>query len=361
MPILIWLSVALWSIQGQANEIREAELERKIAEQLLKNINNDVQLDTKKLEIIKSELNRLNTESANLTLAVASSEGLMREIQNTQQQTKKEIQVTSAQASAALDLYRNELTAYYITGTTFRPDFQSEDGLSDYLPFLLDAREQSVSDIKATATDLKNLLIVQERNLKKAQKISMDLERKRNALSQKTRDQRQLLASVTRTLETKKQREDALNSDLKSLDQRIRALQMRPKGAALGSLKGKMHWPVVGRVLRRFGQNRQDGFGDWQGLVIGATDNSEVKAVQAGKVAYAGYLLGYGLVVVIAHDDGHATIYGHNRNLKVETGQSVLARQVIAIVGNTGSLDVVALYFGVTRNGKSVNPSSWLN
>ena len=109
------------------------------------------------------------------------------------------------------------------------------------------------------------------------------------------------------------------------------------------------------------GQNRQDGFGDWQGLVIGATNNSEVKAVQTGKVAYAGYLLGYGLVVVIAHDDDHATIYGHNQSLKVETGQSVLARQVIAIIGNTGSLDVTALYFGVTRNGKAVNPSSWLN
>jgi septal ring factor EnvC (AmiA/AmiB activator) len=111
----------------------------------------------------------------------------------------------------------------------------------------------------------------------------------------------------------------------------------------------------------RFGQNRQDGFGDWQGLVISATDGSDVRAVQAGKVAYAGYLLGYGLVIVIAHNDGHATIYGHNQSLKVETGQAVLARQVIAIAGNTGSLDVTALYFGVTRNGKSVNPSSWLN
>lgn len=361
MPILIWLSVALWSIQGQANEIKEAELQRQIAERLLKNLNSDVQLDTKKLEIIKSELNRLNTESANLTLAIASSEGLMRELRSAQRQIKTEIQATSTRASTALGHYRNELTVYYITGTTFRPNFKSEGGLSDYLPFLLDARKQKVSDIKATATHLRNLLVVQERNLEKAQKVSMDLKSKRNALSQRTRDQRQLLASVTRTLETKKQREDALNSDLKSLEQRIIALQLRSKGATLESLKGKMRWPVIGRVLRRFGQNRQDGFGDWQGLVIGATDNSEVKAVQAGKVAYAGYLLGYGLVVVIAHDDGHATIYGHNRNLKVETGQSVLARQVIAIVGNTGSLDIAALYFGVTRNGKPVNPSSWLN
>ena len=361
MPILIWLSIAIWSIQSQANEIKDAEQQRQLAEQLLKTLKSDVQLDTKKLDIIKSELNRLNTESANLTLSVANSERLVRELRSIQQQTMEEIQETSRQASTALDHYRNELIAYYITGKTFRPKAQSEGNLSDYLPFLLDARKQSVSHIKANAADLKNLLIEQERNLVKVQRVSMNLKSKRNALSRRTRDQRQLLASVTRTLKTKKQREDALKSDLEFLDQRIRALQLRSKGAALESLKGKMRWPVDGRVLRRFGQSRQDGFGDWQGLVIGATNNSEVKAVQAGKVAYAGYLLGYGLVVVIAHDDDHATIYGHNQSLKVETGQSVLARQVIAIIGNTGSLDVAALYFGVTRNGKAVNPSSWLN
>ncbi|MBE59513.1 MAG: hypothetical protein CMD66_09050 [Gammaproteobacteria bacterium] len=361
MPILIWLSIAICSIQSQANEIKDAEQQRQLAEQLLKTLKSDVQLDTKKLDIIKSELNRLNTESANLTLSVANSERLVRELRSTQQQTMEEIQETSRQASIALDHYRNELIAYYITGKTFRPKAQSKGNLSDYLPFLLDARKQSVSRIKANAADLKNLLIEQERNLEKVQRVSMNLKSKRNALSRRTRDQRQLLASVTRTLKTKKQREDALNSDLEFLDQRIRALQLRSKGAALESLKGKMRWPVDGRVLRRFGQSRQDGFGDWQGLVIGATNNSEVKAVQAGKVAYAGYLLGYGLVVVIAHDDDHATIYGHNQSLKVETGQSVLARQVIAIIGNTGSLDVAALYFGVTRNGKAVNPSSWLN
>ena len=361
MPILIWLSIAICSIQSQANEIKDAEQQRQLAEQLLKTLKSDVQLDTKKLDIIKSELNRLNTESANLTLSVANSERLVRELRSTQQQTMEEIQETSRQASTALDHYRNELIAYYITGKTFRPKAQSKGNLSDYLPFLLDARKQSVSRIKANAADLKNLLIEQERNLEKVQRVSMNLKSKRNALSRRTRDQRQLLASVTRTLKTKKQREDALNSDLEFLDQRIRALQLRSKGAALESLKGKMRWPVDGRVLRRFGQSRQDGFGDWQGLVIGATNNSEVKAVQTGKVAYAGYLLGYGLVVVIAHDDDHATIYGHNQSLKVETGQSVLARQVIAIIGNTGSLDVAALYFGVTRNGKAVNPSSWLN
>ena len=68
MPILIWLSITIWSVQSQANEIKDAEQQRQLAEQLLKTLKSDVQLDTKKLDIIKSELSRLNTESANLTL-----------------------------------------------------------------------------------------------------------------------------------------------------------------------------------------------------------------------------------------------------------------------------------------------------
>ncbi|MDB2402030.1 peptidoglycan DD-metalloendopeptidase family protein [Litoricolaceae bacterium] len=361
MRAIVWLWIALVSIQSQANEIQDAETQRLRAEQQLKTLKRDVQLDAKKLKVIESELNRLNSESKKLTREIASSEQVLRDLSETQQETENTIVSRTADLQRLLDQYRNELVAYYVTGRTLRPNTTDQGHLSEYLPFLLDARQKNAAEIEATANNLRSLLVEQERNTNNAQKTLLDLTDARDALSQRTRDQRQLLASISRNLRTKQQREDALNSDLQSLDRRIKSLQLESGGAALEPLKGSMQWPVDGRVLRRFGQNRQDGFGDWQGLVISATDGSEVRAVQAGKVAYAGYLLGYGLVIVIAHNDGHATIYGHNQSLKVETGQAVLARQVIAIAGNTGSLDVTALYFGVTRNGKSVNPSSWLN
>ena len=361
MRAIVWLWIALVSIQSQANEIQDAETQRLRAEQQLKTLKRDVQLDAKKLKVIESELNRLNSESKKLTREIASSEQVLRDLSETQQETENTIVSRTADLQRLLDQYRNELVAYYVTGRTLRPNTTDQGHLSEYLPFLLDARQKNAAEIEATANNLRSLLVEQERNTNNAQKTLLDLTDARDALSQRTRDQRQLLASISRNLRTKQQREDALNSDLQSLDRRIKSLQLESGGAALEPLKGNMQWPVDGRVLRRFGQNRQDGFGDLQGLVISATDGSEVRAVQAGKVAYAGYLLGYGLVIVIAHNDGHATIYGHNQSLKVETGQAVLARQVIAIAGNTGSLDVTALYFGVTRNGKSVNPSSWLN
>jgi septal ring factor EnvC (AmiA/AmiB activator) len=336
MRAIVWLWIALVSIQSQANEIQDAETQRLRAEQQLKTLKRDVQLDAKKLKVIESELNRLNSESKKLTREIASSEQVLRDLSETQQETENTIVSRTADLQRLLDQYRNELVAYYVTGRTLRPNTTDQGHLSEYLPFLLDARQKNAAEIEATANNLRSLLVEQERNTNNAQKTLLDLTDARDALSQRTRDQRQLLASISRNLRTKQQREDALNSDLQSLDRRIKSLQLESGGAALEPLKGNMQWPVDGRVLRRFGQNRQDGFGDWQGLVISATDGSEVRAVQAGKVAYAGYLLGYGLVIVIAHNDRHATIYGHNQSLTVETGQAVLARQVIAIAGNTG-------------------------
>ncbi|MEC9076659.1 MAG: peptidoglycan DD-metalloendopeptidase family protein [Pseudomonadota bacterium] len=361
MHRILWLLIAFWSIQGQANEIRDAETQRQKAEHQLKTLKQDVQLDTKKLKIIESELNRLNVDSKKLTREIVLSEQLLRELTETQKTTEESINGIINELKDLIEQYRAELVAYYVTGSTMRSNAATDNELADYLPFLLNARQNNARAIEQKADNLRSLLAEQELQTQIARKTLLDLTDTRDALSQKTRDQQQLLASINRKLKTKQQREDALNSDLQSLDRRIKSLQLQSGSAGLKSLKGKMRWPVDGRVLRRFGQNRQDGFGNWQGLVISTTDNSKVKAVQAGKVAYAGYLLGYGLVVVIAHNDGHATIYGHNQRLTVETGQTVVARQVIALAGNTGSLAVTALYFGVTRNGKSVNPSSWLN
>ncbi len=361
MRLIVWFLMALLSVQSQASEIRDAEAQRLQAEKQLQTLKRDVQLDAKKLKVIESELKRLSDESKQLTRKIKKSEQHLKELSQVQQTTEREAESVSETLKKLTEQYGSELVAYYITGSTLRSDDIDDDHLADYLPFLLKARQSNAQEIESKAEDLRALLIEQEQNTRTAQKTLLDLTDTRDLLSQKTRDQRQLLASISRKLQTKQQREDALNSDLQSLDRRIKALQLKSGNTALKPLKGKMRWPVDGRVLRRFGQGRQDGFGDWQGLVISTSDNSEVKAVQAGKVAYAGYLLGYGLVIVIAHNDGHATIYGHNQSLKVETGQAVVARQVIAIAGNTGSLDVTALYFGVTRNGKAVNPSSWLN
>ena len=162
-------------------------------------------------------------------------------------------------------------------------------------------------------------------------------------------------------MSSKKKRLKALNEDQGRLAKLI-AKRVRLKNSQkLGPLQGKLRWPVKGKLTHRYGETRSDGFGTWNGVVIKTQENSKVYAVQGGQIAYSGYLLGYGLVVVIAHEDGYATIYGHNNSLSVKSGELVNANDIIGISGNTGSLNSPGLYFALSKEGKSKNHSRWLS
>jgi len=152
MRAIVWLWIALVSIQSQASEIQDAETLRLRAEQQLKTLKRDVQLDAKKLKVIESELNRLNSESKKLTREIASSEQVLRDLSETQQETENNIVSRTADLQRLLDQYRNELVAYYVTGRTLRPNTTDQDHLSEYLPFLLEARQKNAAESKRLPT-----------------------------------------------------------------------------------------------------------------------------------------------------------------------------------------------------------------
>lgn len=359
---VLGLMCVLWLGSAQADPIREAERERAQTEKALATLQENVALGSKRIALIETEIERLNRESKALTRQIVEADGTLAQLTEARNATELSISEVNTRLERLIQAYQDELVAYYVTGKTIRPDRSAEgETYGDYLPFVLEARHARVQAIESEQAELRDLLTQQAQNAEAAAEALDTLKQSRAALTRKTEDQQQLLASINRDLSTQQSRRRALSDDLAGLEKRIAALQIDTSDASLAPLKGRLNWPVEGRVIRRFGQTRDDGFGDWQGMVISAIDNSDVRAVQSGKVAYAGYLLGYGLVVVIAHNDGHATIYGHNRELLVQTGDTVGARQAIAITGNTGSLEVAGVYFGLTRNGKPINPTPWLN
>ncbi len=361
MRRLTWILAFGLCLSVQADEIRDAETERARTASALSELKQNARLGTKRINLIESELKKLNETSKVLTQSIREAERSLDALRENERTTALQIESEEAALSALIARYEDELVAYYITGRSLKPEAQTDDSRADYLPFLLRARQAKAREIASRQATLESLQATQTLQRQEETAALNTLTAQRDRLATQTRDQRQLLASISRELSTQQSREAALSADLATLEQRIQSLKLDQTDANLSSLKGRLNWPVDGRILRRFGQTREDGFGTWQGLVIGTNDQAEVKSVQRGKVAYAGYLLGYGLVVVLAHNDGHATIYGHNQRLTVQTGDTVQARQVIAIAGNTGSLDVAGVYFGVTRNGKAINPGPWLN
>ena len=123
------------------------------------------------------------------------------------------------------------------------------------------------------------------------------------------------------------------------------------------ALKGKLSLPVNGKVAQKFGSPRAEG--SWDGVLIDASEGTEIKAVTRGKVVYAEWLRGYGLLTIIDHGQGYMTLYAFNQSLYKRMGDSVEAGDVIASVGQSGGRSQAGLYFGIRKQGVPIDPLEW--
>ncbi|SHL20355.1 murein hydrolase activator EnvC family protein [Phytopseudomonas punonensis] len=131
-------------------------------------------------------------------------------------------------------------------------------------------------------------------------------------------------------------------------------------GGPFASAKGKLPWPVNGRLVARYGTPRgEDARTKWDGVLIGATAGSQVRAVHGGRVVFADWLRGSGLLVILDHGNGYLTLYGHNQSLLKDAGDIVKAGEPIATVGTSGGQDTPALYFAIRQQGRASDPAQW--
>lgn len=122
-------------------------------------------------------------------------------------------------------------------------------------------------------------------------------------------------------------------------------------------LKGKLPWPVKGRVIRNFASVENNLAYD--GVLISAVQGRSVQAVHGGMVVFADWLRSYGMLMIIDHGDGYLTLYGHNQQLLKKVGDSVSTQEPIAMTGNSGGNQHAALYFAIRHRGQTTNPRAW--
>jgi murein DD-endopeptidase MepM/ murein hydrolase activator NlpD len=121
--------------------------------------------------------------------------------------------------------------------------------------------------------------------------------------------------------------------------------------------KGLLDWPLKGVLYGRFGKKGREPH---DGIDLAAPEGTPVKTAQEGTVLYAGEQRGYGHIVIVEHPGGLITLYAHNKDLRVTTGQQVRRAQVVATVGQSGSTSGPHLHFEVRVDGKPVDPLDYL-
>ncbi len=124
--------------------------------------------------------------------------------------------------------------------------------------------------------------------------------------------------------------------------------------------KGRLTWPVAGTLIHDFGQPRVSDRLKWNGVVLGAPRGREVRAVYHGRVAFADWLAGLGLLVIVDHGEGYLTLYGYNETILKNAGDWVAPGDVIATVGDSGGQPESGLYFEIRQGTKPVNPRLWI-
>jgi septal ring factor EnvC (AmiA/AmiB activator) len=194
-----------------------------------------------------------------------------------------------------------------------------------------------------------------------------DLDGQRAELLARQRQRQADLAQLNATIETKDQRLQKLSRDqeelqrlLEVIEQAVAELEVPAEYQAFANARGQMPWPVPGKASNRYGARRAQGSLRWQGLVIPAEEGSEVAAIHHGRVVFADWFRGSGLLLIIDHGDGYMSLYAHNQALLRDVGEWVSAGSAIATVGNSGGRAESALYFEIRENGKPTNPAPWL-
>jgi len=124
--------------------------------------------------------------------------------------------------------------------------------------------------------------------------------------------------------------------------------------------KGRLTWPVAGTLIHDFGQPRAGADIKWNGVVLAAPRGREVRAVYHGRVAFADWLAGMGLLVIVDHGEGYLSLYGYNETILKNAGDWVAPGDVIATVGDSGGQQRSSVYFELRRGTKPVDPRQWI-
>jgi septal ring factor EnvC (AmiA/AmiB activator) len=175
-------------------------------------------------------------------------------------------------------------------------------------------------------------------------------------LSQRNREVRER----SRELDRLKADEQRLEGLVERITRYLPELPPPDKDARFGSLRGRLPWPTRGRLSARYDELKGVANLRWRGVLIAAPEGTEIHAVASGRVAYADWLRGFGLLLILDHGDGYMTLYGHNQAMHKEVGDWVEAGEVIGAVGSSGDALETGLYFEIRQRGEPVDPLAWV-
>ncbi len=333
--------------------LNDAKIEKKSASSILRDTERSIGDSARRLRVLEGRLSRKRQQLA--------------ELESKRQQEHKRLdrhrEVLKRQIRAAYAMGRQERLKILLN----QQDPVKLSRVMTYYDYLNAERTEQMSAIAEMLNQLE--LVEREISAEEAQLLSIKSkeEAERQVLEGAREAREAALLALNNTIKDKSQQMRHLKQDEERLQQVLADLQQTMADLSqevfedrpFRKLRGQMSWPTKGRIAASFGSAKQVGNLRWDGVLIRAPEGKEIRAIHHGRIAFADWLRGFGLLIIIDHGEGYMSLYGHNQSLFKEAGEWVEPGEVVALVGNSGGLRKPSLYFGIRYNGKAVNPRRW--
>lgn len=375
-PVLLLFSLLLVpaSLLAQEGELA------KIKEQELEEVRERISDLKESMDDAARDRDRVTGELQDIEVQIATQRQRIREIEGQQrraQARKASLDSELAERESHLDEESEELAAQirtaYMSGKQEKiklllnqKDPATLGRVMGYYRYLNDYRAENIEEVTEQIRRLEELrgeIAAEEARLKS---LTDSRYAELGRLNASQEERQELLADLRRRISDGGREVERLAAQEQDLTRLIAELTSILSDYPISSEqpftshKGRLTWPVAGTLIHDFGQPRVGNNIRWNGVVLAAPRGREVRSVYHGRVAFADWLAGLGLLVIVDHGEGYMTLYGYNETILKNAGDWVAPGDVIATVGDSGGQAQSALYFELRRGANPVNPRQWV-
>ncbi len=323
----------------------------------LERLNKQEVLTGQKIELLKAKEKRLEGRIKELSTEIAENEAFLAKAKEMLAGRLVAIYKFRGRGEFSMLLAADSLHEAMSTTYMLRRITKQDDELINET---ID-RAKKLQSLRQDLEKQKVALQAERKEQEKEKAILKETIAKREQLLEKLRNQKEYHAQASKELERSQAELERRIQQL--LQEKQRLAQLRSGGVALTRPKGKLSWPVSGQITSSFGTRVHPVFNTktvHTGIDIKAPKGTPVNAAEKGEVLFAGWLRGFGQVIIIDHGGDLVTVYAHLSSMDVSEGQRITRGQTIGKVGNTGVTTAPHLHFEVREGSKAVDPLKYL-
>jgi len=309
----------------------------------LEKINAEIELLNARISLAEKELSKLKEE-------IEKDREILKRIGKRIENTKKEIEKIS------LLLYKTRLSRFERLFLILKHPESFER--TSYILYLGKKQANAIKTYRNLLEEKNSREKALKEKIKRERKILREMLRRKKALLKK---KEYLHTKMQKILQDRKEKEKILR-EISSI--KFTESQNTEKSPSPVRLKGKLPWPVKGKIVRKFGVRIHPIFKTRiksNGIEIAPYKGEDsVRAVADGSVAFVSRFMGYGRVVILDHGGRYYTVYGHLLDVFVKKGDTVKKGDVIGTLGEGSFWKGRTLYFEIRHGDQPLNPLRWL-